>query len=390
MSDLQAFSATDLMAMNFPEPRWAVRGLICEGLNLIVGAPKFGKSWFCLNLAVAIASGGKALGQIEVEKGSVLYCALEDTPRRLQSRLNIVLGGDEVPDGITFVTEMPRMPEATNLIAEWLHEHHDARLVIIDVLRKVRSAADGRTGRSAYDEDYDSLGSIKRLADEFGIAVLVVHHTRKMADESDVFNEVAGSTGITGAADAILVAKRSRNAADAVLHLTGRDVVESEFGLLWDETRCQWNLAGDSLKEAAHAAVTAKVMGNVGDTMLQIIELAATYPMGIRAANVADALSIPEDTARRYMSRAENEGRLERIGRGIYASVRSVPSVPLPSQEHIADVIPLSGVSRSSRPNDESDNGTHRTPDICATCHEPMAIVEPGQTTHPNCGGGDQ
>lgn len=97
MSDLQAFSATDLMAMNFPEPRWAVRGLICEGLNLIVGAPKFGKSWFCLNLAVAIASGGKALGQIEVEKGSVLYCALEDTPRRLQSRLNIVLGVTRCP-----------------------------------------------------------------------------------------------------------------------------------------------------------------------------------------------------------------------------------------------------------------------------------------------------
>src|SRR4051794_35919991 len=86
-----AWTASELMAMNFPEPRWAIPGLVAEGVTLLAGAPKVGKSWLALNTSPAVAAGGKALGKVDVESGDVLYLALEDNPRRLRSRLEKVL-----------------------------------------------------------------------------------------------------------------------------------------------------------------------------------------------------------------------------------------------------------------------------------------------------------
>src|SRR4051795_12004130 len=126
------FTAADLMRMDFPEPKWAVPGLVAEGLNLLVGSPKLGKSWLCLGLAVAIASGGRALGRVQVDRGSVLYAALEDNPRRLQGRLRSVLAGQPVPDDLHITTSLPRIPDAADYIAGWLDAHPDARLVIVD------------------------------------------------------------------------------------------------------------------------------------------------------------------------------------------------------------------------------------------------------------------
>src|ERR1035437_230230 len=131
------FTAAELMDTEFAEPRWAVNGLIAEGLNLIVGSPKLGKSWLCLGLAVAIASGGKALGKIQVDQGAVLYAALEDTPRRLQNRLRMVLQGERVPDDLHITTALPRMPDAIGFIDGWLTAHQDARLVIVDESNRV-------------------------------------------------------------------------------------------------------------------------------------------------------------------------------------------------------------------------------------------------------------
>ncbi|WP_261763881.1 AAA family ATPase, partial [Pseudonocardia asaccharolytica] len=96
--------------MTFPEPRWAVPGLVCEGVTLLAGPPKVGKSWLSLNLALDIAAGRPALGSIEVEPGPVLYLALEDTPRRLQSRMRTVLADRPAPEGLTLSIACEPMP----------------------------------------------------------------------------------------------------------------------------------------------------------------------------------------------------------------------------------------------------------------------------------------
>lgn len=298
------FTAHDLMGATFPEPRWAVPGLVAEGLNLLVGSPKLGKSWLCLGLAVAIASGGKALGKIEVEQGAVLYAALEDNPRRLQNRLRAVLKGQPVPDDLHITTSLPRLPDLHAFLAGWLDANPTARLVIVDVLRKVRPLSDGRG--NAYNEDYDSMGSLKRLADQYGVAIIAVHHTRKMADDSDVFNEVSGSTGLTGAADAILIAKRSRNTAEAVLHVTGRDINEQEHGLIWHSDRCMWTLSDEPV-----------VLASMGNTRRQILDWVSEHP-NTTPTQIADGTSIRLNTVQQNVRRMVDDHQLDSDGQGRY------------------------------------------------------------------------
>ena len=75
-----------------------------------------------------------------------------------------------------------------------------------------------------YGNDYDDISSIKRIADEYNISIILVHHLRKLKDGDDPFNEVSGSTGIIGAADTNYVLKRKRNGNAATLLACGRDV----------------------------------------------------------------------------------------------------------------------------------------------------------------------
>ena len=65
--------------------------LIPEGVTILAGKPKVGKSWFALDLALALAGGRYVLGDIHLMDGNVLYAALEDNERRLRSRVERIL-----------------------------------------------------------------------------------------------------------------------------------------------------------------------------------------------------------------------------------------------------------------------------------------------------------
>jgi hypothetical protein len=142
-----------------PPPRWAAPGLIAEGVNLLAGPPKVGKSWLSLGLALAVAAGAgdDALGSIPTQAGAVLYLALEDTPHRLQARMRRILGTRPAPRGLTLATMCPSLPEGgTAAIARWLDRNPAARMVVIDVFAKVRGRA--APALSAYDADYAAIG----------------------------------------------------------------------------------------------------------------------------------------------------------------------------------------------------------------------------------------
>lgn len=322
------FTASELMRTTFPEPRWAVPGLVAEGLNLLVGSPKLGKSWLVLGLGVSIASGGVALGKVPVEQGSVLYAALEDTPRRLQSRLASVLNGSPVPEGLHIVTSLPRGQDMIELVSEWLDEHPDARLVVIDVLRKVTPRSDGR---NMYEADYDAMGALKALADRHGVAVIAVHHTRKSVDDSDVFNEVSGSTGITGAADAILIAKRARNTAEAVLHVTGRDVTEQKYRLSWHTETCSWTL----LDEPAAIAT-------MGSTRRTILKHLTEHP-GDSPQQIATRTGLNLNTVKSNVRRMVEDDQLDSDGEGRYFP-RATATSATPATDQTAGLHGLHGL----------------------------------------------
>lgn len=242
--DLATFTASELMAMEIAEPRWAVPEILPDGLSVLSGKPKMGKSWFALAIALAIASGGVALGSVRVQGGHVLYLALEDTKRRLQDRLQKLLGMSPAPETLTLATAWQRTDRGgLEAIEAWLASHPDARLVVIDSFKKIRPGR-GR-GASLYDEDYEAIEGLKAVADKFGVAILVIHHLRKL-DAEDPVDTVSGTLGLTGAADGILVLMRQRGRADATLFITGRDVDEQELALSWDGQIAAWSIVGEA------------------------------------------------------------------------------------------------------------------------------------------------
>ncbi|MEV5751704.1 AAA family ATPase [Actinoallomurus sp. NPDC052308] len=298
------WTADELMAMEFTPPVWAVPGIICEGVNLLCGPPKVGKSWASLGLGLAVAAGAQAFDAIPVDGGPVLYLALEDTPRRLQSRMGKILGGQPAPAALTLATACPQIGQGGDeAIAGWLDRNPDARMVVIDVFAKIRGAAP--MGASAYEADYAAVGAIKRLADAYAVPFVLVHHVRKAGSE-DFLAEVSGTNGIAGAADATLVLKRARGQADGVLHVTGRDVDENEYALSFNPASGVWTLLDGPAEE--HQTT---------DTRAAILRCLRANPgSGPRA--IAQATGLGEPNVKATCRRMLADGQLTADGKGRY------------------------------------------------------------------------
>lgn len=305
---IKGFTMAELMAMELPEPQWAVPGYLCEGLNILAGAQKLGKSWLVMGTAIAVATGGRALGVIPVEQGEVLCLFLEDTKPRLQDRSRKLLKGADAPEALTMFTDWPRLNEGGDeWLREWLSNHPKTRLVIVDTLKHIRPPR-GKGG-SFYDEDYDVMVTLKEIADEFGVCLVVVHHVSK-AQHEDVFNSVSGSMGLTGAADATLILERPRGSNAGALHITGRDVEEKAgedaMSLEFCEVSGSWTLKG-----------TVKECGK-SDERRQIVEVLELADRALSPKEVSDMLNKNASSVRWLMRKMAEAGDLRDLGGGMY------------------------------------------------------------------------
>lgn len=245
-------TASELVGLELPPVKWVIPDLLPEGLTMFAGKAKLGKSWLALNLSLAVGYGGKAIGGLDVDKGSVLYLALEDNLRRLQDRLHTLTEDNEpLPDNVTFWTELPAKDLHKNLqeIQNWIKYHPDSRLVIIDTLARIKPA--GKQSGDTYLEDSEFMAKLHQVAKNTNTAIVVVHHTRKAASD-DPFDLVLGSTALQGTVDTTLVLKRARGEADAELHVTGRDVSENQLALKL--TNGQWTYMGSAEEYAVSKA----------------------------------------------------------------------------------------------------------------------------------------
>jgi AAA domain/Bifunctional DNA primase/polymerase, N-terminal len=238
-------TAAALQIKTFEPVVWVVLNLIPQGLTVLSGKPKMGKSWLLLALGVARASGGAFLGSITLEQGPVLYLAMEDTEESLQDRLEIVLAGKTAPTGLEFSTDWQQWHMNVGGLEKlnaW-QEAHPGGCIIIDTLAKIRPPT--RSNVNSYTEDYAVGTQLKSIADKGNCSIIVVTHNRK-AKADDPFDEINASTGIAGSMDTGLVIRRERGSADAVLHTTGRRISERSMALQFDTTKCQWSLMGDA------------------------------------------------------------------------------------------------------------------------------------------------
>ncbi|MCC8024892.1 MAG: helicase RepA family protein [Clostridium sp.] len=237
-NDLRTISMTELCDTAYLPRVPIVEGLIFNGTYLFVGAPKVGKSFFMAQLGYHVSMGIPLWG-FPVTKGTVLYLALEDDYARLQRRLSKMFGM-EGSSNLHFATQSKALNQG---LEEQLHkfvkEHEDARLIIIDTLQKVREASGDKL---SYGNDYEIVTKLKRFSDQYGICLLVVHHTRKM-ESSDSFDMISGTNGLLGAADgAFIMQKEKRTENKAVLEVAGRDQQDQRLFLNFNREQCVWEL----------------------------------------------------------------------------------------------------------------------------------------------------
>ena len=254
---LSVINGQDLMELNLPPQSFTVRGLLPQGLSILGGAPKIGKSWLMLDLCIRVAKGEPLWG-METKQGTTLYLCLEDTLRRIQHRLNCIT--EDVPANAYFATASGTLADDLEAqILQFIREHPDTVLVVIDTFQMIR----GNSNEPSYGGDYDEIQKLKRIADSQRISLLLVHHLRKQGDR-DPINKLSGTTGITGAVECVFVLDKSRRREDAAtLVCTGRDIEHRELELRFSKDEFVWNLMSDSAKES---------MGTMPKDMVAFVE----------------------------------------------------------------------------------------------------------------------
>jgi hypothetical protein len=293
-----------LKTMTFAPIKHVIPGIIVEGLTLFAGKPKIGKSWLLLHAGIAVARSGFTLGDIHCAEGDVLYCALEDNERRLQSRATKLLGiAQDWPARFSYTCEMPRLANGgLDVIKGWIKSKAHPRLIIIDTLAMVR--APKKRDESSYDADYAAVLELRALASETSVAIVLVHHLRK-ADSDDAFDTVSGTLGLTGAPDSVLVLKRD-TMGTIVLHGRGRDLTEIEKALTFDREACLWRVTGDAA-DVQRSSERGAVLAAIDEAGEPIGPNEIAIAIGARAGNV-----------RFLLHKLQKEGDIEKVAYGKY------------------------------------------------------------------------
>ncbi len=228
--------AETLMHTPMPPLKFIVDGLIASGLHILAGSPKIGKSWLALWLALQVAKGEK-IWEFNTTKSDVLYLCLEDSFARIQDRLFKIT--DDAPATLQFAIMSGRIGDGLEQqIENYILEHQNTGLIIIDTLQKVRDKSNPNT--NVYERDYDDIDVLKNIADKHKIAILLIHHLRKTHD-NDPVNMISGSSGISGSADTnFILQKEKRTQNSAVLICVGRDIEQREIYLEFNKETFLW------------------------------------------------------------------------------------------------------------------------------------------------------
>jgi RecA-family ATPase len=310
VSEAAPLTIAELMAKEFPPIKWIIKDILPEGLTIIAGPSKLGKSWLSLDIALGVSFGGTVLNDIPVEQGDVYALFLEDSPRRIQSRIQQLMPHqiDWGDSRLKFETTMTMPPalDAGGLeqIKKWYESADNPRLVIIDVLAKVQP--EKKSGENEYTAIYRGLNDLHAFATEYGLSILVITHTVKGSLDGDPFDKVSGTRAFTALPDACLVMdKDPEGFAEAILYGRGRDLNEFEHALSYDNGR--WSVMGDTETLRRSSERTG------------ILDALKDHPIdGYSPADLMELVEMPRNNLDQLLFKMKSSGEIKKLGRGRY------------------------------------------------------------------------
>lgn len=295
-----------------PVLTWAVPRLIPEGVALVGGTVKMGKSWLTLGFSLTLSAGMPPLGSLDSgPQRPVLYLALEDSDRRMKDRC-AVLGYEQVPPWFSYATDC-RQDAVVDEIGTWIASRRGGRpVVIIDTWGRITAPA--LRGETTFDRDYRMSGEISAMVkSEPGATVIINCHTRK-APAEDWVEQISGTLGISAGVDTLLLLARRRGQADATLKVTGRDVDDGDYALAGFP---RWALAGGTMEQAARAAVAQTARDGLGERQRAILDFIDGQGHASNA-EIALRLGVTSDQASTYLGRLGRAGLLTKTRRGMW------------------------------------------------------------------------
>jgi AAA domain/IclR helix-turn-helix domain len=297
-------TSDQLIEKVFAPMRWTVPGYLPEGLAILAGRQKLGKTWLAMDFAAAVALGGLAMGSIQCSQGDVLYLDLENGERRIQRRLLELFPYPDVRpvlDRWLWRTHAPELgPKLIMELEEWCQSVARPALIVVDVLQRIKPT--GSAARNAYENDYSALAELQQWATKSGVTVLVLHHTRK-GGADDPLEALSGSNGLSACADTTLVLDKT--ASGTTLYVRGRDVEEKETALRFDAGH--WSVLGEA--SDVHQS----------DSRRRILDLLRVAPEPMTPAEIADEIGLHRNTVKQALVRMTRDVAVSKMGKGRYA-----------------------------------------------------------------------
>jgi hypothetical protein len=291
-------NTNDLMAATFPPLKAIVPGYVYGGFTVLAGRQKLGKTWLAMDWAVAVATGGVAMGSIDCDPGDVLYIDLENGPRRIQARIRALFPCDQtLPDmaRLEWVTEAPQLDKGfIDRLERWRLSVKDPRLVVIDVLQRIKPP--GNKSQNAYESDYSIWAPLQEWATRHGVAVVGLHHTKK-GGADDPLESLSGSNGLSACADTTIVLDRDQNGR--TVYVRGRDIEESVIAVIFNGG--SWSILGDAaeVRRSDERTVIIAAISDNGEPMTPV--------------EIADATGQPRPNVRQLLRKMAKAEQLYKI-----------------------------------------------------------------------------
>lgn len=292
---LPYYSAQELQAKQFPDLKWFIPDMLHSGLTVLAGPAKIGKSYFCWNIALAVAMGGIVFSEIDLtQRRNVTYLSFEDSDALLKRRLSAMC--EVMPNNLFILHDLDRKKlDAEGL--KLLKQHIDdtqSELIFVDTWAHVAPPTDNKG--TSYNQDYEALIPIHKFANRHNIGIVLVTHTRKATDIDNPFNQIQGSTGVQAGCDTMMML--SHDSGAKTLYVKGKNMVETTHAFTVDEGI--WCLEGDAqtFQQGELRKHIVSLLAEAGD-------------LGLSAGDLIDLTGKKDSNVRNTLRRMIKDGEIE-------------------------------------------------------------------------------